>query len=152
LFSKHDDVGINAEPDDSSSPAIPAGAVNGLDEIAERQCPLLVIGFHATTISSEALRVLWGVDPTGDFVKPSVAASQKWARTRHPERSFANYFAALPGITGTSKRAMYSPQCRLPVFAHPACSNAAVHLPGGGTVIAFYDSRPSGLDGMLDVR
>jgi hypothetical protein len=75
LFSKHDDVGINAEPDDSSSSAIPADAVNGLDEIAERQYPLLVIGFHSTTISRNALRVLWGVhpwgvDPTGDLRNP----------------------------------------------------------------------------------
>jgi hypothetical protein len=58
LFSKHNDVGINAEPDDSSGPAIPADAVNGLDEIAEGQGPVLAIGFHATTVSCEGLRAL----------------------------------------------------------------------------------------------
>ena len=51
LLSEHNDVGINGEPDDSSSPAIPADAVNGLDEIAKCQCLLLVIGLHAMTIS-----------------------------------------------------------------------------------------------------
>jgi hypothetical protein len=36
LFSKYDDVGINGEPDDSSSLVVPANAVDGLDEIAKR--------------------------------------------------------------------------------------------------------------------
>ena len=64
MLSEHNDVGINGEPDDSSGPAIPADAVNGLDEIAKRQCLLLVIGFHAITISRETVQALWGVDPT----------------------------------------------------------------------------------------
>jgi hypothetical protein len=68
-------VGINGEPDDSSSSAIPADAVNGLDKITERQCSLLVIGFHPTTISLKAMRSLWGVhlwgvDPIGEFMDP----------------------------------------------------------------------------------
>jgi hypothetical protein len=64
-------VGINGEPDDSPGSAIAADAVNGLDKIAERQYVLLVIGFHAMTISWEALRALWGVHPTaGDFRNP----------------------------------------------------------------------------------
>jgi hypothetical protein len=73
---KHNDVGIDGEPHDSSSPATPADAVNGLDEFAERQCLLLVTGFHAMKISREALRALWGVDPTRDFMKQSVAGSR----------------------------------------------------------------------------
>ena len=60
-------MGINGEPDDSSSPAIPADAANGLDEVAKRQCLPLVIDFHIIMISREALRALWGVNPTGDF-------------------------------------------------------------------------------------
>ena len=67
MFSEHNDVGINGQPNDSSTSAIPADAVNGLDEIPKRQCLLFVIGFHAMTVSREALRALWGVDPTGDF-------------------------------------------------------------------------------------
>jgi hypothetical protein len=49
-FSKHNDVGIHGELEDSSGSAIPADAVNGLDEIAKRQCLLFVIGIHAMTI------------------------------------------------------------------------------------------------------
>jgi hypothetical protein len=59
-------VGINGEPDDSSSSAVPADAVDGLDEIAKRQELLVVIGLHITTIRRVALLVLWGVDPMMD--------------------------------------------------------------------------------------
>jgi toxin ParE1/3/4 len=59
-------VGINGEPDDSSSSAVPADAVDGLDEIAKRQELLVVIGLHITTIRRVALLVLWGVDPIMD--------------------------------------------------------------------------------------
>jgi hypothetical protein len=50
LFSEHNDVGINGKPDDSSGSAIPADAVNGLDEIAKGQRLLFVIGFHIQTV------------------------------------------------------------------------------------------------------
>jgi hypothetical protein len=50
VFSEHDDVRINGEPDDSLGVAIPANAVNNLDEVAKHQCLLFVIGFHAMTI------------------------------------------------------------------------------------------------------
>jgi hypothetical protein len=53
VFLEDNDVGIEAEPNDSSSPTIPADAVNGLDQVAKRQCPLLVIGFHAIRIWRE---------------------------------------------------------------------------------------------------
>ena len=71
MFAEHDDMSIDDEPNDSSSSAIPADAVNGLDKSTQRQCLLLVIGSHATTIGWEGLPVLWGihlwgVDPTGD--------------------------------------------------------------------------------------
>jgi hypothetical protein len=59
-------VGINGEPDDSSSSAVPANTADGLDEIAKRQELLVVIGLHITTIRRVALRVLWGVDPIMD--------------------------------------------------------------------------------------
>ena len=75
-FPEHNDVGINGEPDDSSSPAIPADAANGLDEVAKRQCLPLVIGFHKSTISREAL---WGYKvftPPGISMNPS----DLWAR------------------------------------------------------------------------
>ena len=58
-------MGINGKLDDSPGPAIPTDAVNGLDEAAKRQRPLLVIGLHARTISCEVLWALWGVDPNG---------------------------------------------------------------------------------------
>jgi len=70
VFSEHDDVRINGEPDDSLGVAIPANAVNNLDEVAKRQCLLFVIGFHAMTIRREVLRVLWGVDPIGNSINP----------------------------------------------------------------------------------
>ena len=70
-------MGIGSEPDDSSSPAIPADAANGLDEVAKRQCLLFVIGFHAPTISREALRALWGVDPIEKGPVLGVACSQR---------------------------------------------------------------------------
>jgi hypothetical protein len=57
-FPEHNDVGINGEPDNSSSAAIPADAANGLDEVAKRQCLPPVIDFHIITISWEALRAL----------------------------------------------------------------------------------------------
>ena len=50
LFSKHNYVGIKGETDDSSGSAIPADAVNGLDEIAKRQCLLVAISFHGLTL------------------------------------------------------------------------------------------------------
>ena len=56
-------MGINGEPDDSSSFVVPANAVDGLDEIAKRQELLIVIGLHLTTIRRVALRLLWGLDP-----------------------------------------------------------------------------------------
>jgi len=56
-------VGIHGETDDSPGSAIPADAVNGLDQVAKRQGLLLVIGFHAGTISQRVLRAPWGVDP-----------------------------------------------------------------------------------------
>jgi hypothetical protein len=46
LFSEHNDVGINSEPNDPPGPAIPAGAVDGLDQVAKRQSLILVICFH----------------------------------------------------------------------------------------------------------
>ena len=46
LFSEHNDVSFNGEPNDSFSPAIPADAVDGFDEFAKRQYLLFVIGFH----------------------------------------------------------------------------------------------------------
>ena len=48
-------MGVNGESDNSSSPAIPADAANGLDEFAKRQRPLLVTGFHVMTISWEVV-------------------------------------------------------------------------------------------------
>jgi hypothetical protein len=63
LFSKHNDAGINGEPDDSSGRAIPADAVNGLDEITKCQSLFFMIGFHAMTISRETVRALWGFHP-----------------------------------------------------------------------------------------
>jgi hypothetical protein len=53
MFSEHNDMGINGETDDSFGPASPADAVNGLDEVAKRKRLLLVIGFHAMTISRD---------------------------------------------------------------------------------------------------
>lgn len=64
-------MGINGEPNDSSSSAIPADAVNGLDEITQRQCPLLVIGFHAMTISRKPCRRYGVLTPAGISMDPS---------------------------------------------------------------------------------
>jgi hypothetical protein len=80
LFSEHNDVGINGKPDDSSGSASSAGAVNGLDEIAKRQCLLPVIGFHAMTISRETVQALWGVHlwgvhPTEELMNPAASLS-----------------------------------------------------------------------------
>ena len=83
LFSEHNHVGIHGEPNDSSSPAIPTDAVNGLDEVAERQCLLLVIGSHGSTIAREALQALWGVDPTGIYGSersPGMAVARIWKK------------------------------------------------------------------------
>ena len=78
LLSKRNDVGINAEADHSSSSAIPAGAVNGLDRTTKPQCPLLVIDFHATTIGREDLGRYGVFTPQGDLPLPSrPAADQK---------------------------------------------------------------------------
>ena len=68
-------MGINGEADHSFGSASPADAVNGLDEIAKRQCLLLVIGFHAMKINRETVQALWGVHPwgihpTGDLMTP----------------------------------------------------------------------------------
>jgi hypothetical protein len=93
LFSEHNDVGINGEPNDSSGSAIPANAVNGLDEIAKRQCPLLVIGFHTVTISREVLRELWGVHPTGGLIPESCRDQAREAMVNTPY-----HFAAIPRI------------------------------------------------------
>jgi hypothetical protein len=65
LFSKNNNVGINGELDDSSGSAIPAGAINGLDEIAKRQCLLLVIGSHVSTIRYETPRAYGVFTPSG---------------------------------------------------------------------------------------
>ena len=88
-FSKHNDVGIHGELEDSSGSAIPADAVNGLDEIAKRQCLLFVIGIHAKTIYQEALGALWGVDPIGEFDETTcyrVAGRTVWLFNWEPER------------------------------------------------------------------
>ena len=75
-------MGINGEPDDSSSSAIPADAVNGLDEIAEGQCLVLVIGFHATTIGSEACRRYKVFTPRGDFMNQGADDAEEWSIAR----------------------------------------------------------------------
>jgi hypothetical protein len=69
MSAVHNDVGINGKTDDSFGSASSAGAVNGLDEIAKRQCLHLVIGFHAMTLRRETVQALWGVHPWG--VHPS---------------------------------------------------------------------------------
>jgi hypothetical protein len=128
LFSKHDDVGIDGETDDSSSPAIPADAVNGLDEIAKGQSPLLVIGFHATTVSSEDLTALWGVDPTGDFANKSLPGrgnGQEHDTTAEEIASFLGCFIPRSEIQGASKSSMRGGPLMIAVFDHPADPNAS---------------------------
>jgi hypothetical protein len=55
LVSEHNDVGIDSEPNDSSSCAIPADAVDSLDEVAKRQSLILVICFHDVLVLGSAL-------------------------------------------------------------------------------------------------
>ena len=52
-------MGINGEANDSSRSAIPTDAVNGLDEVAERQCLLLVIGFHDPLVLGAEVAIVW---------------------------------------------------------------------------------------------
>ena len=61
LLSKHDDVGVKSEPDDSPGPVIPTDAVDGLDEVAKRQSLLLVICFHEVFVPGSALIQMVGL-------------------------------------------------------------------------------------------
>jgi hypothetical protein len=80
VSSKHDNVGLHREPDDSSSPAITASAVNGLDEMAKRKCLPFLIGLHQMKISAQAWLEPLGVHPIGngrEFWQAHLAATER---------------------------------------------------------------------------
>src|SRR5579863_217705 len=80
-FSEHNDVGIDGEPNDSSGSAIPAGAVDALDEVAKREGLVLVVFFHDVFVLGSALIRI--VDLLHSTVRPVAA----WfiPRNRHRE-------------------------------------------------------------------
>jgi hypothetical protein len=79
--SKSNNVGIDGEPHNALRPAFATVAANGRDQITERQCLLLVVGFHGINIRWATRRALWGVHPTGDFVE--LAAAFAWQHWHH---------------------------------------------------------------------
>jgi hypothetical protein len=81
VSSKRNKVGIDGEPHNTLRPAFAAVAVHSRDQITERQCLLLVVGFHGINIRRATRRALWGVDPTGDFV--DLAAAFAWQHWHH---------------------------------------------------------------------
>ena len=58
VSSKRNNVRIDGEPHNAPGSAYAADAVNGRDEITERQRLLLAIGFHGIKISGETARAL----------------------------------------------------------------------------------------------
>ena len=59
VSSKCNNVRIDGEPHNTLRPAFAAGAVNGHDEITERQCLLLVIGFYDALILGSEVAIVW---------------------------------------------------------------------------------------------